>query len=184
MRKLIILITRIKRTIISLLKTVSITAILMVLVTILIYNVNVSAFKLEKYKQTIALCGDFNSWYRYDNVMDNKELVEVKRWEGSILDRDSLWNCISTEEKKERLRKNMAMDKLLMYFEDAKMLDQKKLLDKEYFHNSFFGLISRLESVSEPTIDEFIEHVRRKYNGDDIWDGYHYCVEKILKIEK
>lgn len=171
-----------------------ISAAVMGVLTVLTFMINKNAlyvsersFALEKYKQTIELCSTFNEWYRFSEYTSHtsneeismSELHEVWQWEGKE-SRDSLWNTLPAAERIDRLQNNRAMEKLLMQFEDAMMLDRRDLLDREYFYNFFISLFKRLETTQGPSIREFITYLCDINHDSEIWCGYYYCLNTIM----
>lgn len=139
-------------------------------------------FKLEKYRQTIELCKNFDDWYRYSREPRIDSLATVfKKWEGTI-PQDSSWIGLSDSIKMEILKNSVSVNRVFHYFEEAKMLDKRNLLDDEYFYNFFYNFFVRLEKIKNPSVKQYID-AKRKHGGDDeIWDGYYHCRDVILKI--
>ena len=160
--------------------------IVMVWCSVLLYNANKGNFEIEKTKQTISLSKDFFDWFIFntDGIAANISLQNLKMWEGSLQDtvlRNNWLNLSDVEQIKE-LNNNPNVAKLFNFFEDAKILHQKGLLDVEYFINFFYNSIRKLEKTSNPTLDTFIETKRIQNNNPFIYDGYYYCRDEILNL--
>jgi len=158
----------------------------MVWSSILLYKANKGNFEIEKIKQTMSLCKEFFSWYTYnrDETTSNVSLQNLKIWEGSLQDTvlKNNWLHLSDTEQINKLHNNPEVGKLFNFFEDAKVLHQKGLLDAEYFINYLWGTFKKLEKTSNPTVDAFIKTLRIQQNNPTIYDGYYYCRDEILNL--
>ena len=150
-------------------------------------RINGRSYNLEKYRQTITLCQDFNDWYRY--CKSNAELCRIKIWLGDFSNlelTDSVewmrakWNGMSDAERFDDLKKNPAMVRLLGYFEDAWMLHSKELLDLDYFDNFFGNLVHNMERTKSPYIMDYISSACNSCCREDIWCGYKYCRDNLI----
>jgi len=160
--------------------------IVMVWCSILLYRANKGNFEIEKLKQTMSLNKEFFNWYTFnrDEIATNIPLQTLKIWEGSLQDSvlKNNWLNLSDIEKINELCNNHEVSKLFNFFEDAKVLHQKGLLDVEYFINFIYSSFRKLEKTSNPTIDIIVETTRIKNNNPYIYDGYYYCRDEILNL--
>lgn len=163
-----------------------ITSVATLLVSVFICVIYVSNLEMEKYRQTFQLCEKFNSMYRYYDKSDTM-IIDFKIWDKTPLttidsaccdvkNRINKWDNLSYEDKIIRLKSNIKLQQILGFFEDAKLLHRKKLLDREYFDNYFTMEIKRLQAA-DPSIENYINAVKTR---EDIWDGYRYCCDNIL----
>ncbi len=82
------------------------------------------------------------------------------------------------------------VNRLFNYFENAKMLNKKELLDDEYLYNFFITTVYGLVKATGPTLEDYMKKLRGvKPNGDSefyndynpaTWDGFEYCLENIF----
>lgn len=161
------------------------------------------SFILARYQHTLALCQRFNETY---GETQNINYYEYKIWEENDIDyqidakRGPLYRTRQqirdrwvvpdsaelnqlTHERIHYLMNNDFFQQLLQFFEEAKILHKKQLLDVDAFENDFVGVLYRLQNTKYPTIDEFIQHVRslsNRINRDKIWDGYYYCIQHVI----
>lgn len=151
-------------------------------------RINKRVYEMEKYRQTISLCQEFNDWYRYNNKAD-AELNTVKIWLDDVHNLDVThsvrllkedWDGLDGTEKLNKLKNSAAMQRLLGYFEDAKMLHKKGLLDLDYFDNFFGNLVHKMERTKSPYVMSYIENLCNSSNREDIWDGYVYCRNYLI----
>lgn len=165
---------------------ITILTIVMVWCSILLYIANKGNFEIEKIRQTMSLSQEFFNWFTYnrDGITANSSLQNLKIWEGSLQDTvlKNNWLNLSDNERINELCNTPEAGKLFNFFEDAKVLHQKGLLDIEYFINFFYGPLRRLEKTSNPTVDTIIETTRIRYNNPYIYDGYYYCRDEILNL--
>lgn len=150
------------------------------------YSDSDSRIRIERYKQTINLCKDFNSWYdNYYVVETDTSLIQVKQWDTSLpCNGECSWQSIPDSIKLMSLIKNPAAIKLFNYFEEAKMLDQKKLLDRDYFYNFFSSTMLKFKNkTKEPTVEEFLLFSRKYYKDEQVWDGFDYCMRIVQNME-
>lgn len=180
----------------------TISAIVMVFLTLLIWKtnnrvaaINEHALNMEKYRQTIKLCNEFNDWYRYKKISHQSTdlpadsiMLAFRIWEKNVVMKSD--PAIAPIEKKMKeadssqrmafMTENLALQRILGYFEDAMMLHKKGLLDRDYFDDFFSSMVNRLEKTSEPSIHDYIRSMCTKTGRNDIWSGYAYCRDKIL----
>lgn len=162
------------------------------------------SFILARYQHTFALCQRFDETY---GDIKNIEHFEYKIWEENDTDyeisvnkndpmydtfrhikerwavRDSTNGREILDERISFLMNNNFFQQILQYFEEAKILHKKQLLDVDAFENDFVGVLYRLQNTTCPTIDEYIQHVRSlstRINKDKIWDGYYYCLQNVI----
>ncbi|MDR1348506.1 MAG: hypothetical protein LBJ63_08810 [Prevotellaceae bacterium] len=130
----------------------------------------------------MELCNDFNNRYTdYRNYKTDPEIVEMRAW---VRNKLKWFNSnIDSINRIKVLRENEAVIKLFNYFEDAKMLDQKRLLDRDFFLNRFYSLFLRLEKANNPPVEVYINSYRKDLT-DKVWDGYYYCRELVFKLHK
>jgi hypothetical protein len=169
-----------------------ISTILLAIVTGLIVYSSVSDSdsrrKVEKMTQTIQICKDYNDWNDYKSVNSDSLLREVRNWTRG----EGPWHKDSIVDPKlamEKLQKNRAIVRLFNYFETAKMLDKKGLLDTSYFNNWFSTLFTNLEYAKNPSVDEFIKEYRikrkkGKNQPQTIWDGYTYYRNDVINLDR
>ena len=141
-----------------------------------------SIMKAERLSQTVTLCKEFNEFYsNYSAIESNMELRQMRDWvrnESNWI--DTAFLSLDPIGKLEVLYKNLIVKKLFNYFETAKMLHKKELLDEEYFSNWFETLFIGMQRTDNPTVDSFIEYYRDMKKNDKIWDGYYYCRDSII----
>lgn len=160
------------------------------------------SFVLARYQHTFALCQRFNESYEDSGNIDR---LEYKMWEENNLDyslnineavyEKSLkikdrWAVADSARLEEYVQKrigylmdNSFFQQMLSYFEEAKILHKKQLLDVDAFENDFVGILFRLSTTQYPTIDQYIQYVRslsKRINKNTIWDGYYYCLNNII----
>ncbi len=160
------------------------------------------AFVLARYQHTFALCQRFGETYE---DVENIERYEYKIWEENdpeyefnpnnknfqdyrqIKERWAVTDSTGMEaiqnERLQYLRNNSFFQQVLQYFEEAKILHKKKLLDVDAFENDLMGVMYRLHRTQYPSIDEYIQYIRScssRINKSEIWDGYYYCAQNIM----
>ena len=141
------------------------------------------SMEMEKHRQTLSLCKEYRYWFTYEMNLAKIDsfLYELKSWEGSL--QDSRWLKITEEsEKLEKLIQNISIRRLFTFFEDARVLHKQELLDEDYFYNFFYNAFRRLERTSEPTVAAYLAKMRDKYRDDEVYEGYEYCRDTILKL--
>ena len=150
---------------------------------------------IEKYRNTIDLCGNFNTWYGYGDYRKKEDdlwLDTLKQWENSkniwLLNDDSLRikylvddplkiKYLKDSLKVKSLQRNLAVRKLFSYFENAKELDKRGLLDRDYFFNTFYSRLTNLEKIENPSVVFFLQTYRKEMNNSRIYDGYDHFIK-------
>jgi hypothetical protein len=160
---------------------------LMALATYFLYDLGNNDFssrkQIETYKQTVGLCKEFNDWYTDYRAFDtDTQLAQMRHWVRSEPEWQQLSISMDSTQIIETLKKNNAVIKMFNYFEDAKMLDKKGLLDRDFLKNRFYSLFCRIEKTQNPSFSLFIESYRQNLN-DKVWDGYFYCRDTIVVLE-
>jgi hypothetical protein len=141
-------------------------------------NLSEQRMRVENFRQTQTLCTDFNKWYWTETDETNNELNQLKIWIGTpVTNENSSWSNLSDNDKIEIMKRNKAVYRLFVYFEDAKMLNKEGVLHIEYFYNFFVTTIDRLENAENPTVYEYLESERK--DNKEVWDGYEYCRDII-----
>jgi len=156
--------------------------VIMIVISFFLFRVSDNNLRLEKYRQTLELCQNFDDWYRYSKEARTDTLSKVfKMWEKSA-PQDFGWLKLSENERLEILKQSTAVNRVFHYFEEAKMLSKKELLDEEYFYNFFYNLFARLENTRSPSVYQYIEAMRKKGGDNEIWNGYYYCRDIMKEI--
>jgi len=152
----------------------------------------------QKFRTTRELCYDFNNryWMFDDNYRLNHpiELDYLHLWIHS----DRSWTISKSVKelwekdtmKLDGFLRSIELNRILAYFEDAKMMDRSGYLDVDYFYNFFVSTVRRFLQAKNPTFSEYIDK-KRKYEegtlGDpNTWDGFDYCLINIFipKLKK
>lgn len=138
-----------------------------------------AADRNEKMRQTIALCENFYNWYgNYENIEKDLLLQKLKHW----ANHDTLWKKLNDKEARliwDTLNKKRVVNRLFHYFENAKMLDQDTLLEREYFANFFSIWFQGLKCTKRPNVNDWLDSLRN-IHGPTVFDGYDYCLDTIL----
>jgi len=165
------------------------------LIYIISHNTSRESLKLEKFRQTITMCNDFKDWYwmynydhrdKHSENLDYLHLWSYPSWDWKV---DSLcykrWVKMNDSVRLNNLINNLELNRLLSYFETAKMMDKAGLLDKKYFYNFFVSTVDRLAKAQTPTFEEYMT-LKRGYESNTsikdcrIYDGFDYCVKNIF----
>ncbi len=162
------------------------------------------AFVLARYQHTLDLCQKFRQVYDDVEAFDRHEFkiweyndpeysVELKKSNPQYKDLEQIrhrWRIADStnmdevlESRIHYLMKNQYLQQMLLYFEEAKILHKKQLLDLDAFYNDFNGIVTRLKKTQYPSVGQYISHIRSASKRADrnlIWDGYYYCVDNIF----
>jgi hypothetical protein len=156
-----------------------------------------------EFRTTREMCYDFNDRYwmydlnireKHSKDLDFLHLWTYPLWEWEINDSNlNIWENMHDTLKLKNLYSNIELNRVLDYFEDAKMMNEAKYLDEEYFYNFFVTTVRRLINTKNPDFIEYID-AKRNYNRDSvdldsvgrgsvnvfIWDGFDYCLINIF----
>ena len=154
---------------------------------------------LQRYNYTSELMSKINNDYQLFTDLSEDDNLNFKIWElGDDFDKfypielkeDSIkgrririeqekWNNLTRSDRIKILKENQPLQKLLYHFESAMLLYQRDLLDVEYFYEYVFNFFNRLEKAN-PSIYEYIDHLRNELDSKDVWEGLTFCRDSVL----